>query len=219
MPEITAVLLAAGESKRMGQPKLLLPWGATSVLGQVLATFLAGLSHAGETDAEGDNGERIIVVTGSGSSLIDQEIERLQMSDRVRTVLNPAFSQDGMLVSIQTGLRASMQKRSPQPGSGLPPAVLIGLGDQPQVLQTTVRNLCEAYRTTGAHLVVPSHQNRRGHPWLIASPLWQALLELPEESTPRQFLSAYRSSIEYIPADETILQDLDTPEDYARQHP
>ncbi len=194
MNEIAAIVLAAGESRRMGQPKLLLPWGQTSVLGQVIET----LRQAGI--------EEVLVVVGAWR----EEIEKAASGYGVRSVFNAGFAQGEMLSSIQCGLRAQL------PGTR---AALICLGDQPQVREETVRNVCAAYRQSGASLVIPSCQNRRGHPWLAARPLWEELLALPREATPRAFLQAHSQEVQYVPADESILQDLDTPEEYLRQRP
>jgi molybdenum cofactor cytidylyltransferase len=99
-------------------------------------------------------------------------------------------------------------------------AALIGLGDQPQVREDVVRRICSAFAETNAPLVIPSFENRRGHPWLAARSLWDEFLGLPKKTTPRQFLQAHAAKIYYLPVeDDSILRDLDTPEDYARQHP
>jgi len=193
--KISAILLAAGLSSRMGQPKLLLPWGRTTVLGQVVSTFaLAGM-------------EDIVVVTGGAREQIEGLVAELAKVFPVRTAFNPEYSRGGMLSSIQAGLAALDSQTC---------AALIGLGDQPQVLEETVRRICATFIQTRSPLVVPSFQNRRGHPWLTARPLWQSILALPLSTTPRQFLNTYAAQVEYISADKSILQDLDTPEDYAR---
>ena len=194
VPEISALILAAGESKRMGQPKLLLPWGRTSVLGAVIETFQrAGI-------------EEILVVTGGAR----EQIEAVCATYGVRTTYNQDFATGGMLGSIKAGLRAQLPQRG---------AALIGLSDQPQVREETIRAVCTAHAETGRPLVVPSTRNRRGHPWLAARPIWQEILALPTSVTPRQFLAEHAAEIEYVEADESILLDLDTPEEYARQRP
>lgn len=203
MPKISALLLAAGESRRMGQPKLLLPWGGTTVLGQVVATFAA----AGV--------DEILVVTGGNREPVESLVKELTDRFPLRAVYNPGFARGGMVSSIRCGIEALFSS----PSSSLSGAALIGLGDQPQVREETVRRIWTAFVETGKPLVVPSYRNRRGHPWLAARPLWEELLALSESVTPRQFLTAHNGSIEYIEADETILQDLDTPEEYARQRP
>jgi len=67
---------------------------------------------------------------------------------------------------------------------------------------------------------VPSFQMRRGHPWLVARPLWPEILALkPPEST-RDFLAGHAHEIHYVNVDTpSILADLDTPEDYEKSHP
>jgi molybdenum cofactor cytidylyltransferase len=195
---ISAIILAAGDSRRMGQPKLFLPWGQTNVLGQVVGTF----SSAGIED--------IIVVTGRTHESLEAEVLRLSLQYPVRVTHNPLSSSGGMLSSIQAGLIATDPAVS---------AVLIGLGDQPQVQEETIRAICSAFSRTGAALVFPSFQNRRGHPWLASRTCWTGILALPHSTNPRKYIKNFPGQIEYIEADESILDDLDTPEDYQRQHP
>jgi molybdenum cofactor cytidylyltransferase len=196
--DISAILLAAGLSSRMGKPKLLLPWGETTVLGQVVSTFAA----AGVTD--------MIVVTGGAREQIEGMVTELAINFPVRAVYNPEFEHGEMLSSIQAGLAAMNSQAC---------AALIGLGDQPQVLEETVRDICTAFNQTKALLVIPSYQNRRGHPWLAARPLWSSILAQPSSSTPRDFLNTYAGQVEYISADRSILKDLDTPADYTSLRP
>jgi molybdenum cofactor cytidylyltransferase len=210
MPLISAILLAAGESRRMGQPKLLLPWGKTTVLGQVVATFAAGLSTDSKTDKRIETDDKILVITGGTRQQVEELVAELAKKYPVRAVYNPHYAQDGMLSSIQAGLATL----DPEPR-----AALIGLGDQPQVQEETVRRICAAFVQTESPLVIPSFENRRGHPWLASRSLWPEILALPPSTTPRQFLNAHAGQVEYVEADESVLQDLDTPEDYSRQRP
>jgi CTP:molybdopterin cytidylyltransferase MocA len=152
----------------------------------------------------------ILVVTGGARTLVEAEMARLAEQYPLRLVYNPNYALGGMVSSIQAGLTAL--------GPGII-AALIGLGDQPQVREKTVRQICTAFEQTGSPIVIPSLQNRRGHPWLAARPLWPELIALPSSTSPRQFLDAHAAQIEYVPADESILQDLDTPEDYNSQRP
>lgn len=187
---ITAVILAAGESKRMGQPKMLLPWGEGTVISHVITVF----RDAGVED--------ILVVTGGGREQVEDAISDLN----VRTIYNDNFSQGGMLSSIQCSIVALTHQTQ---------AMLIGLGDQPQVQKRSVRMVCDTFIETISSIVVPSFQMRRGHPWLVARPLWGELLNLG--SSPRDFLNTHTESIQYVNVDDPgILADLDTPEDYRR---
>lgn len=194
--EIGAIVLAAGRSLRMGQPKMLLPWGGTTVLGQVTATLAA----ADIAD--------IVVVTGGWRAAVEAEVTRLAQSLPVRAVFNAGFEQGEMLSSIQRGLAAM------RPGCG---AALIALGDQPQVSQRSVRGVAGAFERPGVTVAVPSWQGRRGHPILIARALWDDLLELNPPLTLRDFLN--QKPLTYIEADASVLMDLDTPEAYRREKP
>lgn len=182
----------------MGQPKLTLPWGGTTVLGQVVETFAA----AGVED--------IMVVTGGARQQVEELITRLSENYPVRGIHNPGYAEGGMTGSIQAGLA----------GLGVEvQAALIGLGDQPQVRERTIRRIRAAFIRTGSPLVFPSFQDHRGHPWLVARLLWPDILALPKTITPRQYFKTYTGPIAYVTADESILQDLDTPGEYNRQRP
>jgi molybdenum cofactor cytidylyltransferase len=205
---ITAILLAAGESRRMGQPKMLLPWAETTVLGQVVSMFSAGLSS--KTGGQIDPDNAILVVTGGARELVETELARLAERYPLRIVYNPNYASGGMVSSIQAGLAAI------GPGTR---AALIGLGDQPQVRGETIRHICTTFVQTESLLIIPSFQSHRGHPWLAKSALWPEILALPPSTNPRQFLDAHANQINYVEADASILQDLDTPEDYERHRP
>jgi molybdenum cofactor cytidylyltransferase len=179
----------------MGQPKMLLPWGNLTVIEHVIATFL----NAGVED--------IVLVTGG----VREQVERITAQYPIRSIYNSDYAQGEMLSSLQLGLTAMPAQVQ---------AALIGLGDQPQVQERCVRLVCEAYRENKPQLVVPSFQMRRGHPWLVARPLWNKLLELKSPGSPRDFLNKHAREIRYVEVDTpSILADLDTPEDYQKSHP
>ncbi len=192
---ISVIILAAGESKRMGQPKMLLPWGTATVLGQVIATF----QEAGIED--------ILVVTGGAH----EQVEKVVKQHQVLSIFNDQYANGEMLSSLQLGLR--MQSSQTE-------AALIGLGDQPQVQARTVRLICKRFQQGKARLIVPSFQRRRGHPWLVEQSLWQELLEMKSPQSPRDFLHEHANEIDYVEVDtSTIFADIDTPEDYQTSHP
>ena len=187
---ISALILAAGESKRMGQPKLLLPWRQSTVLGHVIQVFKSAAI------------EDVVVVTGGRR----EAVEEIARAGGARLAFNRDFASQEMLSSLQTGLRC--MELSTQ-------AALVALGDQPQVEESTVRMVAEEYRRTFAPLIVPSYEMHRGHPWLIARKFWDAVLAMRFPETPRDFLHGSARDIVYVElASPTILQDLDTPEDY-----
>jgi molybdenum cofactor cytidylyltransferase len=191
---ITALILAAGQSKRMGQPKMLLPWGKSTVLQTVVAAF----QSAGVDD--------VLVVTGA----VREQVEAL-VGRSVQTVFNPGFAQGEMLSSIQVGL-AQKQRESR--------AALIGLGDQPQVQTRIIQGLLQTYQRTGASLIVPSFTKRRGHPWLVGSEHWEEILNMKAPGTMRDFLNSHSGRIKYFEVDNaSILADVDTPDDYLKSKP
>lgn len=101
--QISAIILAAGESRRMGQPKLLLPWGKTTVLGQVVATFAAGLSTDSKTDKWIETGDEFIVVTGGAREQVEELVVELVKEYPIRAIYNSEYARGGMLSSIQVG--------------------------------------------------------------------------------------------------------------------
>ena len=191
---ISALILAAGESKRMGQPKMLLPWDKSTVL----QTVITAIQAAGIND--------ILVITGGSHRQVDALV-----GHTVQTAYNENYALGEMLSSIQTGLKMKMSESR---------AVLIALGDQPQIQVRSIQQILQAYKQTKAALIVPSYQMRRGHPWLVERGLWDEILKIPIGGTSREFLNRHAQEIHYVQLDTpTILQDLDTPEEYSRSLP
>lgn len=192
---IGAVVLAAGQSRRMGRPKLTLPWGERTVIEQVVHTLL-------EAEIQ-----EIVVVTGGSREAVELALAGLP----VRFAHNPHYEQAEMLTSLQAGIRALSPECQ---------ALLIVLGDQPTLNADVVRAVVGAYQTAGGRLVVPSYEMRRGHPWLVQRALWHELLNMPPEQTMRDFVRAHAEEIQYVNVNTPgILQDMDTPEDYRRIRP
>ena len=191
---IGAIVLAAGMSRRMGQPKMLMPWGDETVLGHVLSVLQAA------------DLEDIVVITGAAREAVESDITQRR---NVRAAFNPNHDRAEMLGSIQVGLGAQ------RPAAR---AALVCLGDQPQVLESSVRRVCAAFLEYAAPLVVPSFERRRGHPWLMARPMWAEFSALRPPQTARDFLGLYSAQIRYVELETpTILQDLDTPDDLKPQ--
>lgn len=192
---ISAIILAAGQSKRMGRSKMILPWGNTTVLGKVIET----IKQAGVGD--------ILVVTGGERA----QVETIVAKYKVRMIRNENFESEEMITSIQLGLREQHAESV---------AALICLGDQPQVEESSVRSICEAFQKKNSSIIVPSYQNRRGHPWLIARELWNEVLGMRAPESMRDFLHKHNKDILYVEhKSPNILQDLDTPEDYLKYKP
>jgi molybdenum cofactor cytidylyltransferase len=195
--EISAVILAAGKSSRMGGQKMLLRWGSRSVLGQVIWT----IRTAGIND--------VLVVVGGSRETVEEEARHWGG----RSVFNPNFADGEMLSSIQTGLL-----RLPETSQ----ACLIALGDNPQIELCIVKNLVDGFVgfEETPQILVPSFQMRRGHPWLIHRNLWSEILSMCPPETMRDFFRKSANMIDYLVTDSpSILIDLDTPEDYNHEKP
>ncbi|OQA41455.1 MAG: Molybdenum cofactor cytidylyltransferase [Chloroflexi bacterium ADurb.Bin325] len=190
-----ALVLAAGLSRRMGRFKLTLPWGATTVIGQVLATLAAAAVA------------EIVVVTGHRDAEVADAVRAAGIA--ARCVHNPRYASGEMLSSIQAGLAAL------EPAEGRP-AALLCLGDQPQMQVATVRAVLAAGAAANwQRVIIPSHNMRAGHPVLLPRSLWPAILAADDNL--RRVLADHRAMVEYLTVNSpSILADLDTPEDYER---
>ncbi len=192
--QLGAVVLAAGQSRRMGRPKLLLPWGRTTVIGRVVEVL-----HLAGDPIE------IVVVAGK----LEKEIRAALPGEKV--VLNPDYELGEMLSSLRVGL-ASL-------GAEIDAALAV-LGDQPQIEVEVVERVITAYRASRARLVAPSYQMQRGHPWLVQRSLWPQVAGLSAQETLRDFLSRFSAEINHVEIDSpSVLKDLDTPEDYQAEKP
>jgi molybdenum cofactor cytidylyltransferase len=192
---VAAVVLAAGQSTRMGSPKLTMKWGDTTIIGQVVDTLVSS----------GVN--EILVISGGAH----REIESALENKPVRIVLNPDFEQGEMLSSLKIGLTASKPEIR---------AALVVLGDQPQMQEGVVEAVLDAYHSSGDPLIVPSYKKRRGHPWLVDRALWSQIQNLDSSKILRDFLHEHDEMIHHVNVNtSTIHQDLDTPEDYEEYKP
>lgn len=187
---IRILILAAGESRRMGQPKMLLPCSGATIIETVAVTALAS------------SAEEVVIVLGAMEESIRQAISHLP----VVIAVNTEFRLE-MLSSIQCGIR------------GLPPdtdAVVLMLGDQPTVPVEVIEQVIAAWRSSGKGFVLPTYGGRRGHPLLIDLRYRDELLRLDPSAGMRAMLTAHGEDVLEVPVDApAILTDIDTPEDYA----
>jgi molybdenum cofactor cytidylyltransferase len=192
---ISAIVLAAGLSTRMGTQKMLLPWGQTTVIEKVLSsTTEAGLSN-------------IYVVTGSSRAVL----MKLLQGRNLNFIFNKDFANGEMLTSIQVGLKALSSEVE---------AVLIVLGDQPQIEARVVKEIITRFQASHHPIIVPSYKMHRGHPWLIEKTFWKDVLALKPPLTLRDFLNSHHKIIDYVNINtSSILEDLDTQEDYSQFTP
>ena len=138
---ISAILLAAGESKRMGRPKLLLKWGQWTMVEKSVDTLLASKI------------DELIVVIGYKARTI---LRRLG-ARRLKAVINRQYRM-GMSTSIRRGLEQVSSKSE---------AILIALADQPFVETDLIDHLIDVYRRNPHKIVLPSYKGKRGHPVIL----------------------------------------------------
>lgn len=190
----SAILLAAGRSRRMGAFKPLLPFGG----GTVVEACVKNLRAAGV--------EEVLVVVGHRG---DELREALAHLPPVRFAFNGEAGSE-MGVSIARGVGALKD------GAG---AVLIALVDQPAVPPRVIRRLLDARLETGARLVVPEWGGRGGHPVLVDLGFREELLRLDERGGLRALFDAHRGEVLRVPVDSPfVARDMDTWEDYCALH-
>jgi molybdenum cofactor cytidylyltransferase len=190
---VSAVVLAAGLSSRMGGPhKLLLDAGGEPMLRRVVRAVLAV-----------DPAE-LVVVTGFRAPEITAALDGLP----VRFVDNPAYA-EGQAGSVVTGVRAL---------TALCDAVMIVLGDQPLLTPTALGRLIAAYATApeGRSILVPASAGQRGNPVLFAARHIPEIQAGDLKVGCRRLIETYPDRVALIEmADDAFIRDCDTPEDYA----
>lgn len=200
-----ALVLAAGESRRMGEPKQLLPWGSHTLIEQILETLQASpldeilvvLGHRAE--------EVAVKVTAQAALLMAGQTGK---APRIRTTLNTAY-RSGMLSSLQHGIRTLDDNTR---------ACFIVLCDQPQMKASTLRSLRTAFEQSGRGIVVPSFTLRRGHPLLLDLRKYRVeILAIDGAPGLQKILRDHPDDILHVNFDDpTVLADLDTREEYER---
>jgi len=189
---IAGLILAAGESSRMGQDKALLTYRGRTFL----ETIVAGLQEAGI--------ERVAVVLGHHA----EQIQGAMTLEGAEIIINRDYRR-GQTSSLQAGLRA-LESPSLE-------AVVLCLVDHPLVAADTVRRLIASFRETGAPVVIPTYENQRGHPAVISRALFEELLRLSPDEGANTVIRKYRDSTEFVEvSDEGILLDVDNPDAYRR---
>ncbi len=183
---VGALVLAAGEARRMGRTKALLP-----LEGRTFVEVLIGrLTDAGVAP--------IVLVLGSAVDEVRQ-VARLSLA---RVVQNPDPAR-GQLSSIHCGLDAL--------ASDDLDGVFIAPVDTPRVRVETLRRMLDAF--PGRPLVVPTYRGRRGHPALFASTLFTALRQAPPDMGARAVVHGRSDRLELDTDDPAVVEDFDRPEE------
>jgi molybdenum cofactor cytidylyltransferase len=189
MPDIWAIILAAGESGRMNTNKLLLPYHGKTVIENVI-------DHVRQSDID-----HILIVSGAFSNELLPVVSRLP----VKHCCNSEYKK-GMLSSVQYGLQ------------NIPPAadaVMIFLGDQPAIPGEVANMLIREYIKSEKGIVIPMHEGRRGHPLLIDGKYRHIIGNLDHTVGLRDLLHKFPEDVLEVNVEiPGILKDIDTPQDY-----
>ena len=184
---LAAIVLAAGEGRRMGGPKALLRQGQATFVARACALFSAA-------------GIPPIAVLGAEARRVRSEAG---IPEGATVVVNERWP-EGMLTSVWRGLDAAEALGAE--------AVLLHPVDNPFVAPATIAAVVAAL-AAGAEIAVPSHAGRRGHPAGFARSVWPALREAPLEGGARTVLLARPGVVVHVPAGPDCLVDVDTPAD------
>jgi molybdenum cofactor cytidylyltransferase len=189
--DVAALVLAAGRSHRMGAFKPLLPFGKQTVIESTIDYLRKG------------GVETIVVVLGHRARELQARLERLPL----RFVLNPDPDSE-----MTTSIRAGMEKIPP---SG---ATLITPADLPAVPPAVVSTLICEWKQ-GSKLLIPTYQNRGGHPVLIDLHYRQELENLDPARGLKALFQSHPNEVKRIPVDSPfIAHDIDTWDDYQALH-
>jgi molybdenum cofactor cytidylyltransferase len=195
------VILAAGDSSRMGRDKALLAWpplaaGSLFSNDTFLSAAIRSLSPA--TDF-------VVVVVGKNEAALAPII----YAQGASLVINPETDR-GQFSSLQIGLREVLNHGRD--------AAMVTLVDRPPVGAATLEILREAFENADASIwaVVPEFSGKHGHPYLAGREMIEAFLRVPPTSTARDIEHQHQAHVEYLRVDDPLVAlNINTPEDYA----
>jgi molybdenum cofactor cytidylyltransferase len=189
MNEIWALVLAAGESKRMKVPKMLLPFGRETMIEKVIGNIA------------GSKVDRTLLVLGS----YKEEIQSVADKYPVLTCYNINYK-DGMFSSVKCGFGNLTEKVK---------AVMIFPGDQPFIEAGIINRVIDAYKKSGKGIVIPVYKKKRGHPLLIDCKYRNMVINANPDEGLRWLAYEYPEDVFEVRTNSPdILRDFNTKEDY-----
>jgi len=200
-PRLCGVILAAGESSRMGRDKALLPWPPASAGSITAETFLSAairlyFSHVDE----------VLVVVGKNEPALAPVV----YANGAALIVNPE-PERGQFSSLRVGLQEVLNRGRD--------SAIVTLVDRPPVRTETLEKLETAFERAAAHrkwAVIPEYQGKHGHPILLGREMLTAFLAAPETSNAQEVEHEHQSEIEYVSVDDSLVAlNVDTPEQYA----
>lgn len=198
---LCAVILAAGESTRMGTDKALLPWppaapGTPPGGGSFLSAAIESLSPFSEM---------VLVVAGKN----EPALADIVYANGAFLVRNPA-PERGQFSSLQVGLQEVLNRGRD--------AAIVTLVDRPPVTAATLRILCDSFATAPLDkwAIIPEYQGKHGHPYVIAREMMEAFLKAAPTGSAREIEHQNQQHIAYVLVDDpAVILNVDTPQEYA----
>lgn len=184
---VGAVILAAGESQRMGEPKLLLQIEGKRMIEWVVNSFRGVV-------------DELVVVLGYNPESLIPTLEKLG----TKWVANENY-REGMVSSFKKGLERLKNCD----------AVFLALGDQPFVDRDFLMKAVDAWKE-GAKIVSPVYKGKKGHPVLFDQSLFDEILSLREHEMIRDVIHCHDDKHHLVEAGEWAVTDLDTPESFRK---
>jgi len=188
---ISGLILGAGASQRFGEPKQLLPFAGTTLLGWVVSQAQQAMGL-----------DELVVVLGRSA---DEVRERVDFGD-ASVVENRVFA-EGCASSYRAGIAALDSHAD---------AIMIILGDQPGITPEIIDCLAEEWRKTDAPVAICSYDGRRGHPMIFARRLFDQLEVLHGDKAAWKLVDAHASSLLEVQLAIPFPEDINTREDFER---
>jgi molybdenum cofactor cytidylyltransferase len=190
--KISAILLGAGESKRMGFDKLSLPYGKKTILEHCLDVLLRSKV------------KEVVVVLSNRTKGMESRIR----GPRVKIVINPYYKK-GMSTSLRWGIQA------------IDPAtqgILIALGDQPSLKTRTVDALIRAFVKRKGKIILPTFRSQKGNPVIFDKKFEEELLRLEGDRGGKSIVEKHRQDVRRVSVkSEGVVKDIDTWKDYKKE--
>ena len=191
---VASIVLAAGQSRRMGKLKQLLPLAGRTVIETVVGRIF---------EATTIDKNLLLVVVGHCS----KKVEKCLHQQNISCVKNDRY-REGMVTSVQCGIEAITEKVD---------GYTIFLGDQPDVKPEIIDLVIRHAHKTKAGIIIPSYRGKRGHPLFISSKYRNEILNLTADQGLNFVTRGHKEDTEEIAVESVeILEDMDTPEDYTR---
>jgi molybdenum cofactor cytidylyltransferase len=190
---IAGIVLAAGRSARLGQPKQLLPYRGRPLLDWALATMAASAVNP------------VLVVLGHEAERLRREVDL----HGAWVVINERYA-EGLSTSLQAGLAALDETVE---------AAVIAVGDQPLLAHRTIDALIATQRETGARIVAADYGDHQGTPLLLHRDVWPLAATIGGDQGARALLRAYDGPLATVPVPAVTAADVDTWDDYTRLEP